>query len=199
MTSPYIGFNGSCPATAPLKSVATLNVNVTDNLSGIVSQSLPNGSFPLDTATVGQKTVTVTAADQAGNQSSQACAYRVIYDFLGAGGFAAPIKGDATVNTAKAGSTVPVKWQLPDGNGSFIYSLGAVSAVQFQQSACEGFGALENTVPTEATSTSGLHYDPTTNQYVYNWKTAKSMSGNCYTMILRFNDGSDYRANFSLK
>lgn len=199
LTPPYIGFNGSCPATATLKSAISLNVNVSDNLSGVVTQSLPNGSFPLDTATVGQKTVTVTAADQAGNQSSQACAYRVIYDFLGAGGFAAPIKGDAPVNTAKAGSTVPVKWQLPDGNGSFINSLSAVSSILFQQSACQGFASLENTIPTEATSTSGLHYDSTTNQYVYNWKTAKSMAGNCYSLILRLNDGSAYNALFSLK
>jgi len=199
LTPPAIGFSGSCPATATLKSAASLNVSVNDNLSGVVTQSIPNGSFPLNTATVGQKTVTVTAADQAGNQSSQACAYRVIYDFLGTGGFAAPVEGPPAVNTAKAGSTVPVKWQLPNGSGGFISDPGAVSAVQFQKSACQGFSALENPVSTETSGASGLHYDTATNQFIYNWKTAKSMAGSCYTMILRLNDGSAYNALFSLK
>lgn len=198
-TPPMIDFNKTCPATTLLNGTTTLNVAVTDNLSGVASQSLPNGLFPLNTTMVGPKTVTLIATDKAGNSASLNCTYQVDYDFSGGGGFRVPIVGPPAVNTIKAGSTIPVKWQLPDGNGSFISNLSAVKTLQFQQSNCQGLSALENAVTTESSGSTGLHYDTSENIFIYNWKTDKSMVGKCYTLNLNLNDGNSYKANFTLK
>jgi hypothetical protein len=149
---------------------------------------------------VGTKTFTVTAIDNAGNNGSNSCTYNVIYDFMGAGGFRPPINNPPVLNTAKAGSTIPVKWQLPDGYGGVISDLGVVTAIQFQQVNCANIStALTDPVETTATGETVLRYDLMNNQYIYNWLTSKSWAGNCYVLLLSLNDGKQYRANFLLK
>ena len=200
-TPPTVAFNGSCPARPTLKSWTTLQVAVADDISGIASQSVPNGPYQLDTSTVGMKTFAVTASDRADNTSADACTYRVIYDFLGAGGFAAPVKALPAVNTVKAGSAVPVKWQLPDGSGGYVGDAGTVAFIRLQEAACQGFGALENALPVDASASgaSGLRYDTAASQFVYTWKTSSAMAGRCYVLMLGLDDGSSYSANFSVK
>jgi hypothetical protein len=189
-----------CPGEVYLGVTASVSVDVVDTCSGVLSQSVPNGLNLLDTSTVGTKTFTVTAADNAGNTSSNACTYNVIYDFLGAGGFRKPINNPPVLNTAKAGSTIPVKWQLPDGQGGFISDLGVVEAIQFQQVNCANISTtLTDPVETTATGETVLRYDLMNNQYIYNWLTSKSWAGNCYVLLLSLNDGKQYRANFLLK
>lgn len=200
LIKPGISFNGTCPATVNLKAAATVDISITDNLSGVASQSAPNGTNALDTSTVGEKTFTVTAQDNAGNSNSSACTYRVIYDFTGSGGFSSPMKNPPYINTTKAGSAVPVKWQLPDGSGGYISDLSVVGDVFFQQVQCQDFAnVLQNEVPVDTSGNSCLRYDPDTNQYIYTWKTDGGMAGKCYVLILRLNDGSEYKANFQLK
>jgi hypothetical protein len=190
----------TCPGEGYLGGIASVNVDVTDSCSGVSSQSVPNGSNLLDTSTAGTKTFTVSAVDNAGNDSSNACTYNVIYDFLGAGGFRPPINNPPVLNTAKAGSTIPVKWQLPDGHGGFISDLGAITSIRFQQVNCSNISTtLTDPVETTATGGTGLRYDFTANQYIYNWQTSKSWAGNCYVLLLKLNDGKQYLANFTLK
>ncbi len=199
-TTPPTIVISNCPAKVNLGASASVVVTVTDSGSGVAYQSAPNGTNVLDTSTVGTKTFTVTAKDNAGNVSSNSCTYQVIYDFLGAGGFKAPIKNPPVTNIVKAGSTVPVKWQLPDGKGGFISDLGAVTSIKFEQVACSDFSsALTEAVDTTATGGTVLRYDFTVNQYIYNWKTSQAWAGQCYILILTLNDGMSYQANFSLK
>jgi len=199
-TPPTISFEGTCPSTVKLNSSATIAVLVTDDDSGVASQSKPNGPNLLDTASVGTKTFTVTAQDNAGNQASNSCTYRVIYDFTGAGGFQSPINNPPVLNTAKAGSAIPVKWQLPDGHGGFISDLGVVTSITFQKINCANVSStLTDPVETTATGNTGLRYDFTANKYIYNWQTSKSWAGSCYVFNLLLNDGSKYSANFQLK
>lgn len=198
-TLPVIDISG-CPQAAHLEAVASITVSVSDSDSGVASQSVPNGTNVLDTSTVGTKTLTVTAQDNRGNAGSNSCTYQVIYDFIGAGGFQPPVDDLPVTNTAKAGSSIPVKWQLPDGRGSYVSNLGAVTSIQFQQVACANFSdTLTDPVETTATGGTGLRYDFIADQYVYNWQTLKTQVGKCYTLTLKLNDGSLYRANFSLK
>ena len=63
--------------------------------------------------------------------------------------------------------------------------------------ACTSYTSDENPVPTTTAGQSGLQC--IAGQYQYNWKTDKSMAGNCYQFILTLNDGSSYYANFGLK
>ena len=93
MTIPTIDFGGTCPNTVNLNEAANISVSVADDLSGVALQSAPNGSSPLDTSTVGDQTFTVTAEDVAGNENSNVCECRGIYDFSGTGGFGPPLAG----------------------------------------------------------------------------------------------------------
>jgi probable HAF family extracellular repeat protein len=115
-------------------------------------------------------------------------------------GFLPPVENPPAVNAAKAKSTIPVKWQLADGNGGYISDLSAVTSITFQQIACSDLStALTSEIQATASDDSGLHYDAAANQFVYNWKTNSTMVGKCYVLILKLNDGSQYRADFSLK
>jgi hypothetical protein len=153
----------------------------------------------IGTSWVGARSFTVGTADNAGNTDSATNGYRVIYDFAGAGGFQSPINNPPTVNTAKAGSTIPVKFQLPDGQGGFLSDLSAVASIQAQEVSCGNF-TYSPSDPVEevaAAGSSGLHCD--NGQYQYNWKTTKTQKDKCYVFILTLNDGSVHYADFSLK
>jgi hypothetical protein len=120
------------------------------------------------------------------------------YNFLG---FNPPVKNSPTVNTAQAGRTVPLKWQLVDGVGGYISDLKAVTSIGSQQVSCQDY---DNTVgnPVEVTETSGisgLHYDSTENQYIYNWKSDKTMTGKCYMLTLTLYALDKHRAIFKMK
>ncbi len=115
-------------------------------------------------------------------------------------GFLPPVENPPVMNTAKAGSTIPVKWQLVDSVGSYISDLSVVTGITFQQVQCSDLStALTNEVPTTTSGSSGLHYDTTANQFVYNWNTDKSMAGNCYLLNLTLYEFNKYEAYFGLK
>lgn len=198
-TPPTIDVIG-CPLKVNLNTLISVTVTVTDTESGVAYQSAPTGNNVLDTSGVGTKTFAVTARDNRGNTGSNSCIYQVVYDFSGAGGFQPPVDAPPTTNTAKAGSTIPVKWQLPNGSGGFISDLGAVISIKAQQVACSNFSStLTDPVDTTATGDTVLRYDLTSNQYIYNWKTCKTWAGKCYILNLTLNDGMSYQADFSLK
>ena len=73
-----------------------------------------SGSF-LDTGSLGSKTFTVTASDQAGNVAREVHAYSVIYDFAG---FAAPAAEFPAASSMKAGGGVPLKFSLTATRGA---------------------------------------------------------------------------------
>jgi parallel beta-helix repeat protein len=188
---PIISFSGL--DTINLGAMASTTVSVTDSGSGVASQSPPGSTIPLDTASMGTKSLTVTARDNAGNEASSTFSYKVIYDFAGAGGFQSPISSTAT-NTGKAGSVVPVKWQLPDGSGGFISDLKVVLPFTYRLGSCS---SSTSEFPADTSGNTGLRYDTTTNQYIYNWKTP-NIAG-CYMLVLKLNDDSEYTANFALR
>jgi hypothetical protein len=200
LTPPDISFGASCPQTVLLRETRQLSVSVVDALSGVGFQSLPNGAHPLDTTSVGGKTLTVSARDRAGNDVSATCAYRVAYDFSGGGGFLPPIQDAPAVNVVNAGRAVPVKWRLQDAAGSFIGDLAAVQGLRYQPVACHDLSTpVGADAPAVTNSSSGLRYDPAGQHYVFNWKTAPSMAGGCGLLVLQLDDGSAQMARFRMK
>jgi hypothetical protein len=94
---------------------------------------------------------------------------------------------------AKAGSGIPVKFSLHGNQGLAVFSAG----YPLSQSIACGTSAPSDIV--EETSTSGasvLSYDPVSDQYTYVWKTNKDWSKSCRRLVVRFNDGSQYAADF---
>jgi hypothetical protein len=121
------------------------------------------------------------------------------FDFV-TGGFLPPIVNPPQVNSANAGSTIPIKWQLKDVSGNFITDLSTVQpfplGVTYQSSNCSFTQPFGDTValPTGGTS---LRYDTSTNQFVYNWATPTT-SG-CYVFTLSLIDGTQHQAYFNFK
>jgi hypothetical protein len=187
----------TCPSAPVLKgATAEAKWSATDGQSGL--KTAATGTTSLDTATVGTRTATIaagTAKDNVGNESeAQSCSYTVVYDFKG---FLQPIDntdaaGNYILNKAKAGSTVPVKFSLAGNQGLAI--LSGTPQVASIPCAATGTDALEEY---STDSVSGLKYDATADQYIYNWKTATNMAGTCRQLVVKLADGTSHRANFT--
>ncbi|WP_102126511.1 PxKF domain-containing protein [Deinococcus planocerae] len=203
-TDNTVTYDGTAPTitlTSPTEgAISTLGQTVnaaytcTDAGSGLAScvGTVANGT-PIDTASVGSKTFTVTATDRAGNTTNQTATYNVIYPFRG---FLQPVDNLPTVNTVKAGSSVPVKFSLSGNRGLNILAQGSpkVSVIP-----CDGSAPADEIEQTLATSSSGLSYDAGTDTYSYTWKTDKSWAGTCRQLNVLLVDGTSHPATFKFR
>jgi hypothetical protein len=112
------------------------------------------------------------------------------YNFIG---FLSPVENPQVVNVGKAGRTYPIKWQLKDYSGNFISDLSVVKSMQYYQTSTDASSPSD--IMPETSGSSGLHYDSTSNQYVFNWKTPKTLLGD-YVFTLTLNDGTQHEALF---
>lgn len=156
--------------------------------SGIVScvdqDGNPSGTA-LDTSTLGIHTFTVTATDNAGHVTTLSRQYEVI-KFTG---FFTPIVNPPTVNTAKGGAGIPVKYRLQRlVNGQLVpladpTSFVSVTAIQEASAFCQGTPDAVETF----TGTSGLQYLGDGN-WQFNWATKKAYASKCFQMNLNLWD-----------
>jgi hypothetical protein len=65
----------TCPPTAAVGSEASATVTASDGQSGLASD--PSGTVPIDTSTPGPKTVTRTAVDNVGHETTESCTTNV--------------------------------------------------------------------------------------------------------------------------
>ena len=183
-------------ATYTLGNVPAAGCSTTDALSGVAS----NATLSLTGGTanhVGKFTATCSgAADVAGNQAPPVTAtYSVGYNFTG---FLSPLSAQPYSGLFKLGRTLPVKWQLTDSNGNFIGALSAVSLLQIAlNSDCQGSADGVPFDPGTSGST-GLRYDSTANQYIFNWQTSGN-PGMCYSILLNLDDGTTKMTTLTLK
>jgi probable HAF family extracellular repeat protein len=154
--------------------------------------TVPDGGS-IDTASVGQKTFAVEAADEAGNVTSASSIYHVIYDF---DGFFGPVDNPDVLNRARAGSAIPLKFSLGGDQGLDIFAeadgSGFPRSGPISCDLTDPTDALEQTV---SANSSGLSYDAATDLYTYVWKTRKDWTG-CRQLVLRLDDGKEYTADF---
>lgn len=146
---------------------------------------VPNGS-PIDTGSVGARTFTVTASDNAGNTASATSTYRVIYSFTG---FTGPVDNPDVLNVAKAGRTIPLKWRIVDAAGTPVTDLAGVS-VSVVALACEE-GETPDPVDEYAGGESGLQ-NLGDGYYQWNWKTPTGYAGLCKTLKVDLGEGTGY-------
>lgn len=126
--------------------------------SGLAScdvEGLVDGA--LDTATVGPKSFTVTATDEAGNVTTATHAYDVVYD---RGELREPVEDGATY---KAGRTIPVKFALADAAGEPVS--GATVAVSLV------------TIDGDTLASADGRWDADGGQYVANLRTTGAGAG----------------------
>jgi hypothetical protein len=177
-------------ATLVLGAPLTASFECTDGGSGIATctATTENGR-PLDTSRVGTYELTVDATDGVGHATSARVSYTVNWDFSG---FLAPVNTPPTVNTVKAGRTIPVKFSLAGNQGLAVLAEPPSS----QQISCDRTVAVDGIEETVSASTNGLTYDASTDTYTYTWKTARSWEGTCRQFTLELADGTAHQAAF---
>jgi Mg-chelatase subunit ChlD len=182
-------------------AVFTLNQQVTPDFACSDPGGVANctgaplvGGF-LDTRTVGTHTFTVTATDLAGNVTTKTVTYSVRFAFAG---FKPPVDNPPTVNVAKAGSTIPLKWSLQNAAGQFISDLDTVTSVSSEAIPCES-GPADQIEETATEGLVALKYDAVANQFIYTWTTQKSWAGTCRRVFVAFSDGTERTADFKFK
>ena len=145
---------------------------------------------------VGTHTLTATATDKAGNESTKTLSYTVKpYTFKG---FYQPVDMGGVYNTVKGGSTVPLKFELFKGDTELTSTSYINQPLQTQKVSCTS-GATEDTIELLATGGTSLRYDSTGGQFIYNWKTPAG-AGSCYKVTVSATDGSSsITAYFKMK
>jgi hypothetical protein len=160
--------------------------------SGIASQD----STPTKTADtrdangVGSVTYRCSATDNAGNVGANSRTFKVIYNWTG---FFQPVDNLPALNKVKAGSAIPVKFNLGGNQGLNIFMAGYPTSAPIACGNTASADAIEETV---TAGQSSLTYDTTASQYIYVWKTVASWSNSCRTLSLKLTDGTTRQANF---
>ena len=198
---------GTPPAGSPylLNQAVTPSFTCSDNLSGFVSSGSNStsgrnttdctGPASVDTSTVGAHSYgPMVATDKAGNTSVPVSTnYNITYNFVG---FLQPIDNLPVINTANAGRTIPVKWQLKDANGVLISDLSSLTSLSAAPIGCSAAPAAIVEEQLSSPGSTVFRFDGA--QFIFNWQTTKSWSG-CWLLQSTFNDGTVHYAKFQFK
>jgi len=111
-------------------------------------------------------------------------------------GFYPPVVAEPALNAVKAGSVVPLKFSLGGDYGLDVLDLGSPASQPMDCTLLDPSGALE---PVQPAGSSGLSYDPTSDQYSYIWKTEKAWAGVCRVLSLRLADETEHRIAFKFR
>jgi hypothetical protein len=109
-------------------------------------------------------------------------------------GFFPPVGKLPTVNAAKAGSAIPVKFSLSGYQGLNIF---ATDYPKSEEILCDSTNSVDGIEQTVTAGVSSLNYDATADQYIYVWKTEKAWAGTCRQLVVKLIDGTYHRANFT--
>jgi hypothetical protein len=140
---------------------------------------------PLDT-TLGAHTFTVNATDRSGRTASKSVRYTVTAASFTFEGFFSPVDNLPTVNTAKRGSNVPVKFRIRNAAGALVVDPSQVQ-VLISDASCAA-NAPADAVEVYTTDPDGvLKWDGS--QFQFNYKTEKT-AGLCKRVTFRYNGGS---------
>ncbi|HKT58982.1 MAG TPA: PxKF domain-containing protein, partial [Gemmatimonadales bacterium] len=179
-----------CSATVILGSTASGHWTASDGGSGLSGAA--SGDVTLVTTPVGQHSASVTKQDNVENETTGSCNYNVVFDWTG---FFQPVD-NTMLNVAKAGSAIPVKFNLGGNQGLAIFTAGSPGSTQVTCDNQEGQDQIEETVTAGGSS---LTYDVTAQQYVYVWKTDKAWATKCRRLDVKLIDGTTHSAYFKFK
>jgi hypothetical protein len=145
----------------------------------------------VDTSSVGSKSVTFKAVDCSGNHVEQTCSYSVIYCW---NGFFQPVDNAPVFNRVKAGSAIPIKFNLCGNQGLNILQAGYPKSSPVAPNNAAPVDDIE-TIATAGNSS--LNYDATADQYIYVWKTDKTWAGTCRQLNVMLADGTSHYVYFT--
>jgi hypothetical protein len=147
---------------------------------------------------VGTFSYTATATDKVGNSTTITGTYKVTYRW---DGFLQPINDTAhqvgtSVSVFKAGSTVPVKFQLKNAAGTVVKAVTAPEWLTPVKGTAMSVPVNDTATAASVDSGSAFSYDGS--QYQYNWKTP-STAGYWYSVGVKLDDGTTQYVTIGLK
>jgi hypothetical protein len=127
--------------------------------------------------------------------------FRIPYEWSG---FLQPINDityhpEQSPSVFKRGSTIPVKFQLRNGEGLVVQAEAPPEWLQPEQGEKVDTTVGESTYSTSATSGSTYGWDPVNQQYIYNWNTKGFDPGYWYTIYAKLDDGNTYSVTIGLR
>jgi hypothetical protein len=137
----------------------------------------------VDTSTVGSRTFTVTATDNANNTATKSSSYRVVYGFSG---FSQPVAAFPTANPVRAGEAIPLKFSLHGNRGNDVLVASSNAWTPCDASAASA-----------ATATGSLSYNASLDRYTFLATTNKAWAGTCADLTLSLRDGTTHQARFT--
>ncbi|TVP42872.1 MAG: hypothetical protein EA350_14715 [Gemmatimonadales bacterium] len=132
-------------------------------------------------------------ADTVCGKTSSFSPFVVAQELYAFSGFLRPVENLPTLNRVQAGRAIPVKFSLGGEQGLGILATGYPISVQ---TACESSSAINGVEETVTAGSSSLSYDAEADQYTYVWRTDRGWASTCRQLVVRLDDGSEYRANF---
>jgi predicted extracellular nuclease len=187
-TLPSITLASPAHATYLVNQPVNADYSCSDSGSGLVgcSGTVANGS-PIDTASAGAKIFTVTATDAVGNSRLQSVSYTV--------GYNACLLYDAS-RPAKSGSTIPIRIQLCDTNGSNVSSASTVvTAARLVYISSGVDGEVQD--PGNANPDGNFRFD--SNAYIFNLKTTGLAPGGYNLFFTASGDPTEHAIPFQVK
>ncbi|HUA12405.1 MAG TPA: hypothetical protein VMA83_10400 [Solirubrobacteraceae bacterium] len=170
----------SCPATAELDaSGATASYSASDGQSGLASS--PAGRIAIPTGSLGEQSVSETASDNVGNETTRSCATDVVYAFSKL----KPVNG----KEFKVGKAVAVSFHLGDALG---YVTDGSATLEI---APEG-GSF--TPATSATDSGDKFANMRRGLYSYSLSTTGLAKGS-YTLRVNVSDGTAHTTRITIK
>jgi hypothetical protein len=106
-------------------------------------------------------------------------------------GFLPPL---GKTSTFRVGRTIPIKFQLTDAAGNFLGGLGNVQSLT--ANGVTLYAGATGAGPAGAPG-QGLHYDPNTHDFVFDWST-KGLKAGTYTITLQLADGTSHAVTVQL-
>ena len=170
----------SCPATAVLDTTGVkASYTASDSGSGLASS--PSGTIPISTSGLDNQTVSETALDNAGNETTKTCTTDVVYAF-------SRLKPPSGKSVAP-GKTVKVMFHLADALG---YVTDGSATLEI---ALEG----DSYKPATSASNSGDRFaNMSKGQYGYSLSTTGLAAGK-YTLRVNVSDGTTHTTSITIK
>jgi predicted extracellular nuclease len=112
------------------------------------------------------------------------------------GGFLSPVLDAPNFNADSAGSTIPIRFSLGGNQGTNIFLAGFPAS---RPISCTTAAVTGGFTSASGPGASKLTYARGAETYHYNWKTEASWVGTCRELVLRFRDGTQYRALFDFR
>lgn len=169
---------------------ATLGSAVTAS-GGVATQSLNPSGLGLGPHTIRAAFAESAIGGMTYGASEASGSLRVVYEWSG---WSPPVSGGGVLNSANAGSTIPMKWTLKDANGNVISSMEAIVSIQTAPISCSG-----NSKQAAVSAGGELRIDGASGRFQFNWKTEKDWAGQCRSFIVTLNDGTTHVAKFQFK